>query len=570
MTQNPLADSTAELLLATIDPETIGDEQVRETFKHLLNAIEQLKSKIKELQTENQRLRDENNRLKGEQGQPKIKPNRQPGSKNNHSSERERCQPKEHKKGKKNEFIKIDREQVLKVQLEQLPPDAEFKGYEEVIVQDIKITTDNVLFRKEKYYSPSLGKTYLAEVPAGYEGQFGPGLKALVISQYFQGNMTEAKLQEFLSNIGIFISAGQVSNLLIKNGEIFETEKVEVYQAGLESSPWQHFDQTAARVAGNNQTCNIVCNPWYTVYATTENKDRLTVLDVLQGGIERQFLLNEEAFTLLKTFNIPQKIIAGLLKLPQAILLGEATFREEISRHLPQRGSIQLNRILEAAAIAAYHSQTDWPVVQALVCDDAPQFKLLTEQLALCWVHEGRHYKKLSPSVGYHRQHKDKFLKDYWDYYRQLLLYREQPSLESAEKLRQQFRELFAITTGYKELDERIRLTGYKESELLLVLEHPEIPLHNNPAELGARTMVRRRLISYGTHTAEGTKAWDTFLSLVATTRQLGLSFFEYVRDRISQLGQIKPLAQIIREKANASPLGESWLQVWPISPNSG
>ena len=48
--------------------------------------------------------------------------------------------------------------------------------------------------------------------------------------------MTEAKLQEFLSNIGISISAGQVSNLLIKNGEIFETEKVEVYQAGLESS----------------------------------------------------------------------------------------------------------------------------------------------------------------------------------------------------------------------------------------------------------------------------------------------------------------------------------------------
>ena len=53
--------------------------------------------------------------------------------------------------------------------------------------------------------------------------------------------------------------------------------------------------------------------------------------------------------------------------------------------------------------------------------------------------------------------------------------------------------------------------------------------------------MVRRRLISYGTRTGEGTKAWDTFLSLVATTRQLGLSFFEYVCDRISQLGRIKP-----------------------------
>ncbi len=45
------------------------------------------------------------------------------------------------------------------------------------------------------------------------------------------------------------------------------------------------------------------------------------------------------------------------------------------------------------------------------------------------------------------------------------------------------------------------RFTAAKISELLLVLEHPELPLHNNPAELGARTMVQRRNISYGTQT---------------------------------------------------------------------
>jgi hypothetical protein len=84
--------------------------------------------------------------------------------------------------------------------------------------------------------------------------------------------------------------------------------------------------------------------------------------------------------------------------------------------------------------------------------------------------------------------------------------------------------------SGYEELDERKRLTAAKMEELLLVLEHPELPLHNNPAELGARTMVLRRNISYGTQTSDGTKAWDTFLSLVATTRKLGISFFEYVR----------------------------------------
>ena len=55
------------------------------------------------------------------------------------------------------------------------------------------------------------------------------------------------------------------------------------------------------------------------------------------------------------------------------------------------------------------------------------------------------------------------------------------------------------------------------------------------------------------------TQAWDTFMSLVATTRLLGISFFDYVRDRISQLGIIPSLSTIIREKSSLYPLGLSW-----------
>jgi hypothetical protein len=91
------------------------------------------------------------------------------------------------------------------------------------------------------------------------------------------------------------------------------------------------------------------------------------------------------------------------------------------------------------------------------------------------------------------------------------------------------------------------------------VLNHPELPLHNNPAELGARTMVQRRNISYGTQTAQGTKSWDTFMSLVATTRKLGISFFEYVKDRICQTETIPSLAALICELLNDNPFGWSW-----------
>ena len=79
----------------------------------------------------------------------------------------------------------------------QLPTDAEFKGYEDVVVQDLKIGTDNVRFRKEKYYSPSEQRTFVAELPAGYEGQFGPRLKAMTLVLYYAINTSEAKIKEF-------------------------------------------------------------------------------------------------------------------------------------------------------------------------------------------------------------------------------------------------------------------------------------------------------------------------------------------------------------------------------------
>jgi len=74
----------------------------------------------------------------------------------------------------KNEQIKIDREEVVKVGADELPADAEFKGYEPSIVQDVQIKSDNIRFLKEKYYSASEQKTYLAKLPAGYVGQKWP------------------------------------------------------------------------------------------------------------------------------------------------------------------------------------------------------------------------------------------------------------------------------------------------------------------------------------------------------------------------------------------------------------
>ncbi len=105
-------------------------------------------------------------------------------------------------------------------------------------------------------------------------------------------------------------------------------------------------------------------------------------------------------------------------------------------------------------------------------------------------------------------------------------------------------------------------LTRMKQVQLVAVLAHPEVPLHNNAAELGARQRVRKRDVSFGPRTAEGSKAWDTFMSLAATTRKLGVSFLHYVYDRIAGTNQIPPLADLIAERAPELKLGASWAPV--------
>jgi hypothetical protein len=548
-------------LFEGFDPNQIQDlEGTRQAIVMLLNLLETLKTENQALREQVQHLRDEVNRLKGEQGKPKIRPSGQKRVSWNHSSEQERREPKERKKRSKVKRVKIDRVEELDVEPERLPADAAFKGHGEVTVQDLSIRTDNVLFRKRKYYSASEGKTYLAELPPGYEGEFGPGLKSLAIVMHFGMQTTEPKMLDFFSHFGLHISSGQLSNLLIKDKEPFHAEKEAIYEAGLRSSPWQHIDDTGARVKGQNQHCHIVCNPLYSAYFTTEKKDRLTVIDVLRNSNERRFLLNDKAFELLRSLRVSARVIGQLNRLPHEQELAESAFTDLLNQHLPDLGPQQRNRILDAAAIAAYHAQTGFSIVELLIADDAPQFKLVTDEVSLCWIHEGRHYKKLIPHVAYHRQLLDDFLTRYWNFYGQLLAYRGHPTEEDRLRLPSGFDDLFSTVTGYDVLDERIAKTQAKKDSLLLVLEHPEIPLHNNPAELAARKQVRRRKISFGTRSEDGTQAWDTFATLEATAKKLGVSFYEYIYDRISTARRMPSLADLISARAELLQLGASWL----------
>lgn len=538
-------------MLNEFNPNKIEDmESARQAFVHILNLVEEMKQEMAGLREENQRLRDENNRLKGEQGKPDIKANKKRG---NHSSEKERRARSERTKRTKrrpHSKVEIDREEKVSVPSEALPADAEFKGYEAVIVQDLEIRTDNIRFLKEKWYSPSTNRSYIAPLPTGYTGQFGPTVRSLVIALYYAGGMSEPKIIEFVEQMGINVSKGTVSTWLSRQTESWEQEADEILIAGLGSSSWQHIDDTSTRVNGVNHYCHILCNPFYTAYATRRRKDRLTVVSVLQNSEQPVYLFNEQTVTWLSQFNVPQWAQRQLSSWPQATLLTEEKMTSLLEGELNQRlNAQQLARIREAGALTAYYAQDAYPVIPILVSDDAPQFRHLTLKQMLCWVHEGRHYKKLTPHVAYHQQILADVLQQFWAFYHALQAYRAAPDPALAQQLRDQFDALFSQTTDYDQLNDRLAKTLAHKERLLVVLDHPELPLHNNPAELGARQRVRKRDVSFGPRSESGRVAWDTFMTVSETAKKLGVSFYQYVFDRVSQRNMLPPLADMIRSR---------------------
>jgi len=244
-------------LLDELDLSSIADERIRQGLLLLLNLVEELKRENADLRAENQRLRDEINRLKGEHGKPTIKgntPKTPPGPAGNYSSEKERRKPQEWSKGPKSALVRVDREQTLQVDRTTLPEDAQFKGHEDVVVQDVVLSTDNVLFHKEKFYSPRVGQSYLAPLPSGYEGQFGPGIKALTIVLAFGANVSEPKILELYRNVGVVISAGQVSNFLIKEQEVFHTAKRRCIRPGWRAAPGSTWMRRAPGSTGRTSS----------------------------------------------------------------------------------------------------------------------------------------------------------------------------------------------------------------------------------------------------------------------------------------------------------------------------
>jgi len=260
--------------------------------------------------------------------------------------------------------------------------------------------------------------------------------------------MSEPQIVECCQHVGVQIAEGTLSNLLVNDQEAFHAAQAAAYLAGLRRSPWQHLDDTATRVNGQNQPCHLGCNPLHTTYRTTPAQDRLTIIAGRRKGEPRPFRLDDDALAYLDAAGVAQVRRQQVLHLPRDQMLDEPTLLQLLDAHLPGVGPQTRQWILEATAVSAYHAQTAVPVVRRLVCDDAPQFPWVTDELARGWVPAGRHDKKLTPCVSLHQQRLEQFLTDCWAYSQDLRRYRDQPTPAERARLEAAFETLFTPCTG--------------------------------------------------------------------------------------------------------------------------
>lgn len=479
----------------------------------------------------------------------------QPPANRDHSSEADRreTEPKQPwQKTTKNEKLVIDRE-VLLDQIPELPPDAVFVGYEDRIFQDLRLVRCNTRFRRARYWSRRMGKSYLAPLPPGYAGQFGPGIRTLSLSLAYHANVSMPLLHGFFRQAGCQVSKGQVCRFVTTGLQNLVAEAEAAIRTAVEHCGWLQVDDTRSGVRTEHGCCHVLGNDLASYYRTTSQGDRRSVIQALFLGAPVVNRLDERAFAALETWGVGKRMRHRLQTMAAAAPSQQAEFERWLDLRFPTLRAKLREQLLTAAALAGYHHQTAVPVAHALLSDDASLFHGLAAEQALCWIHDFRHYLKLVPLFTSQQRQLRLFRTRYWQLYRQLLAYTQNPTPAQRATLERAFDRLVDERKAPSFLAECLARTRKNRAKLLLVLAHPELPLHNNAAELAVRRRVRKRNVSFGPVSAAGRQAWDTMQSLMGTTEKLGVSFWSYLEDRLHGTNAIPPLSELVRLKAQAA-----------------
>ncbi|MEA1923353.1 MAG: transposase, partial [Pseudomonadota bacterium] len=364
--------------------------------------------------------------------------------------------------------------------------------------------------------------------------------------QHHQCHVTQPLILEQLKEWDIDISACQINRILSADKELFHSEKDDILLAGLNSASHINVDDTGARHNGKNGYCTHIGNEFFAWFASTNSKSRINFLELLRAG-KSDYILNDDAFEYM--------IDAGLPQVPLALLKNdlskEFTDKEHWDTYLESIGLKKARHIKIATEGALYASVLSHiPKGLVIVSDDAGQFNIFKH--ALCWIHAERTLAKLIVPSTVKQEILDDVRSQVWEFYDELKAYKEAPTEEDKNRLQEKFDTIFTQQTDFQLLNLALQRLHRNKAELLLVLDRPEIPLHNNLSENDIREYVKKRKVSGSTRSDTGRQCRDTFISLKKTCRKLGISFWQYLEDRLSHKNLILPLSQIIKQKSGS------------------
>src|SRR4051812_24841241 len=549
----------------------------------LREADEAQQATITALRAENQVLRDEVARLKGLPPRPPLRPSgmerateaERPGAGETGSGSKRR-------RGPKRDRDAVTAEVVVEAAV---PLGSRFKGYQDILVRELRLAAEVVRYRRERWLTPS-GETVLAPLPAGIVGGFGPELRRFVLALHAQGQGATGRLTALLDGgggeiskrqvgrlltprpghplgrdpgrvpggVGVEISKRQVVRLLTSRLDDLVAEDRDVLRAGLATAGWVTVDDTSARHAREDGVTTQVGDDRFTAFRTGASKSREAFLSLLRAG-HADYAVNAAALDYMRGRALAGTVINRLAAHPAKLFADEAAW----TAHLAALGIDRL--AVTPAPVLIATEGTLWGAIShhgllagtVIVSDDAGQFRVGTH--ALCWVHAERLVHKLVPATPEQRRAVEVTRALIWWLYADLKAWKQDPCPRRAAALRARFDRILTRRTDYVTLDRLLARLHRRKAELLRVLQHPDIPLHTNGSENDIRACVTKRKVSGGTMSAAGRTARDVLLGLMKTCRKLGVSFFRYLGHRLHVPGAatVPPLPDLVRQAATVA-----------------
>lgn len=533
---------------------SIPEEERTPTVNLLLTIIEQLQQNLQQQHERIEVLEAEVARLKNLPKKPKIRPSTlpkddgsddsgDPGQGGDNGSTGKSSKPRQRKKKltiHKNEVIKPDN----------LPIGSRLLGYQDYTLQDLLIQPYNTLYRLARYRTPD-GLILVGKLPTYLQGShFGTTLKSYILYQHHHQRVTQPLIGKQLAELGFEISSGQISNILIEAKEPFHAEKDNLLTAGINNSSYINVDDTGSRHDGKNGYCTHIGNESFAWFSSTRSKSRVNFLQLLRGPAI-DYTVNDVALDYMRTQGLPHGPLK-LIKQSKAQIFND---EKEWLNYLEKLKTTNKRhvRIATEGALLGTLAACGFPPELVIISDDAGQFNVLSH--ALCWIHADRVFQRILPlNDDKHPKELEWVRAQIWEIYSDLKRYKCNSNEELKVEIEAHFDELCGTKTSFATLNQALKRLAKNKKELLLVLEHPDIPLHNNLSERDIREYVIKRKISGSTRSENGRRCRDTFASLIKTCKKQGISIWEFLCDRLRDDNLIPYLPDLLSGKVCIVP----------------